>query len=53
MLIGHTSMLNDNGMAAYAFLGIFMPRKVLGLLSKVSCDLTKPTKVIQNRKMIF
>ena len=42
-LIGRTSMLyDDDGMAAQDFL----TRKVLGSLSEVSRDSTKPTKMI-------
>ena len=35
-LIGHTSMSSDEGMAACGFLGLFMTRKVVRSLSKVS-----------------
>ena len=46
-------MLNDDGIAGCGFLEIFMTRKVLVLLSGVSRDSTKPTKVIASRKMIL
>ena len=36
------SMLNDDGMAAYGYLRIFMIQKVLGSLSEVSRDSIKP-----------
>ena len=40
------AVLYDDGMAACGFLGISMTRKVLGSLSEVSRDATKPTKMI-------
>ena len=43
-------MLNDDGMAAYGFLGIFMTRNMLGSLSEVSRDSTKPTKMIKEQE---
>ena len=38
-VICRTSMLNDDGLAACCFLGIFMTQKLLGSLSEVSRDL--------------
>ena len=51
--IGHTSMLNDECMSACGFLGIFMTQKVLGSLSEVSRDSTKPTKIIPEQEKNF
>ena len=45
-LISHTSMLHDDGKAAFGCLGIFMIVKVPGSLPVVSCNPTKPTKMI-------
>ena len=45
-----TSMLNDHGVAAYGFLGVFMTMKVLGSFSEVSRDSTKPTKMIAEQE---
>ena len=52
-LIGCTSMLNDDGMAACCFLGIFMTQKVPGSLSEVSRDSTKPTEMIAEQDNNF
>ena len=52
-LIDRTSMLNDDDMAAYGFLGIFMTRKLLDSLSEVSLYSTKPTKMIAEQKNSF
>ena len=46
-------MLNDEGMAACGFLGIFMTWKVVGSLSEVSRDSTKPTKMIAEQENNF
>ena len=52
-LIGRTSVLNDDGMAAFGVLGIFMASKVIDSLSKDSRDLTKPTKMIADQENNF
>ena len=52
-LIGHTSVLNDDSLAACGFLGIFITRKVLGSVSDVSRDSTKPTKMIAEQENNF
>ena len=52
-LIGRVSFLNDDGIAACGFLGIFMIRKVLGSLQEVSRDSTKPTKMITEQENKF
>ena len=52
-LIDRTSMLNDDGMAAYDFLGILMTRKMLSLLSELSRDSTKLTNMIAEQEIIF
>ena len=46
-------MLNDDGMAACNFLGIFITRKVLGSLSEVSRDSTTLTKTIAEQENDF
>ena len=52
-LIGRTSTLNDNGMAACGFLGIYIPQNVLGSLPRVSRDSAKPTKMIAEQENNF
>ena len=52
-LIGFTSVLNDDNVAACDFLGISMTRKVLGSLSEVSRDSTKPMKMIAEQENNF
>ena len=49
-LTGHTSVLNDDGMAICGFFGIFMTQKVLGILSEVSRNSSKPTKIITEQE---
>ena len=44
-LIGRTSILNDDSMAACGILAIFMTRNKLDSLSEVSCDSNKPKKM--------
>ena len=51
--IGRTSVLNDECTAAYSFLGIIMTQKVLGSISEVSRDSTKPTNMIAEQKNNF
>ena len=46
-------MLNDDAIAVYGFLEIFITRKVLGSLSEVSRDSTKPTKMIAKQENNF
>ena len=45
--------LNDDGMAACGFLGIFMTPKVPGSLSEVSHDSIKPSKIIAEEESNF
>ena len=52
-LIVHTSVLNDDDIAACGLLGIFMTRKVLGSLAEVSPDSTKPKKMIAEQENNF
>ena len=51
--IGRISMLNDDCMATCGFLGIFMIRKVLGSLSEVLHDSTKPKETIAEQENNF
>ena len=46
-------LLNNDGMAACGFLGIFMTRKVQGLFLEVSSDSTKPKKMITEQENNF
>ena len=52
-LICLTFILNDDCMVACGILGIFMKRKVLGSLLKVSRDSTKPTKIVAEQENNF
>ena len=46
-------MLNDDGMAAFGLLGIFLTQKVPGSLSVVSRDSSEPTKMIAEQESNF
>ena len=45
VVIGRTSMLHDDVMAACGILGVSLTRKGVGKLSKVSCNSAKPKKM--------
>ena len=50
---GRNSVFNNDGMDACGFSGIFMTRKLLGLLSEFSRDSTKPMKIIAKQENKF
>ena len=52
-IICPTLMLNDEGMAACGFLGIFITPKVLNSLSEVSSDSTKRMRMIAEQENNF